>query len=82
MSYSVGKAVRELNNKNDNIYYLSGDDYFLQKFFITSLEKTYILSEKQDGIRISVDASSYYSAPSKPVGPGPRSVTGATQRLA
>ena len=41
MSYSVGKAIRELNNKNDNIYYLSGDDYFLQKFFITSLEKTY-----------------------------------------
>ena len=41
MSYSVGKAVRELNNKNDNISYLSGDDYFLQKFFIDSLEKTY-----------------------------------------
>ena len=41
MSYSVGKAIRELNNKNDNIYYLSGDDYFLQKFFINSLEKTY-----------------------------------------
>ena len=39
MVYSVGKAIREIRKKVDSIYFLSGDDYFLQFFFIKSLEK-------------------------------------------
>ena len=39
MVYSVGKAIREIRKKVDSIYFLSGDDYFLQNFFIKSLEK-------------------------------------------
>jgi len=41
MVYSVGKAIRELNKKIDNIYFLSGDDYFLQKFFINNLNEKF-----------------------------------------
>ena len=41
MVYSVGKAIRQLNKVIDNIYFLSGDDYFLQKFFITNLNKKF-----------------------------------------
>ena len=41
MAYSVGKAIRQLNKEIDNIYFLSGDDYFLQKFFITNLNKKF-----------------------------------------
>ncbi|MBI45337.1 MAG: DNA polymerase III subunit delta [Candidatus Marinimicrobia bacterium] len=41
MVYSVGKAIRQLNKKIDNIYFLSGDDYFLQKFFINNLNKKF-----------------------------------------
>ena len=41
MVYSVGKAIRQLNKEIDNIYFLSGDDYFLQKFFITNLNKKF-----------------------------------------
>ena len=38
MSYSVGKAIREINsNKISHSYFLSGDDYFLQNFFIKRL---------------------------------------------
>ena len=38
MSISVGKAIRELNsNKISPSYFLSGNDYFLQKFFIKRL---------------------------------------------
>ena len=43
MVYSVGKAIRQLNKKIDNIYFLSGDDYFLQNFFINSLNKKFNL---------------------------------------
>ena len=39
MVYSVGKAIREVKKKVDNVYFLSGDDYFLQNFFIKSLKK-------------------------------------------
>jgi len=39
MAYSVGNAVREVKKQTDNSYFLSGDDYFLQKFFITNLNK-------------------------------------------
>ena len=40
MSYSVGKAIREINsNKISHSYFLSGNDYFLQNFFIKSLDK-------------------------------------------
>ena len=39
MVYSVGKAIREIRKKIDSTYFLSGDDYFLQKFFISSLKK-------------------------------------------
>ena len=39
MVYSVGKAIREIRKKVDNTYFLSGDDYFLQNFFIKSLDK-------------------------------------------
>ena len=39
MVYSVGKAIREIREKVDNTYFLSGDDYFLQNFFIKSLDK-------------------------------------------
>ena len=38
MVYSVGKAIREIRKKIDNTYFLSGDDYFLQNFFIKSLD--------------------------------------------
>ena len=39
MSYSVGKAIREINsNKISKSYLLSGDDYFLQDFFIKRLK--------------------------------------------
>ena len=41
MVYSVGKAIRELNKEIDNVYFLSGDDYFLQKFFISTLNKKF-----------------------------------------
>ena len=41
MAYSVGKAIRQLSKEIDNIYFLSGDDYFLQKFFITNLNKKF-----------------------------------------
>ena len=41
MVYSVGKAIRALNKEIDNIYFLSGDDYFLQKFFIKNLNKKF-----------------------------------------
>ena len=41
MVYSVGKAIREIRKKVDNTYFLSGDDYFLQNFFIKSLDKHY-----------------------------------------
>ena len=41
MVYSVGKAIRDIRKKVDSIYFLSGDDYFLQNFFIKSLEKQY-----------------------------------------
>ena len=38
MSYSVGKAIREINsNKISHSYFLSGNDYFLQNFFIKRL---------------------------------------------
>tara|TARA_B000000437_G_scaffold140611_1_gene102253 strand:+ start:220 stop:1197 length:978 start_codon:yes stop_codon:yes gene_type:complete len=38
MSYSVGKAIRELNSGLiKNSYFLSGNDYFLQNFFIKRL---------------------------------------------
>ena len=33
MAYSVGKAIRELGKKINSIYFLSGDDYFLQNFW-------------------------------------------------
>ena len=39
MAYSVGKAVREIKKKTDYFYFLSGDDYFLQNFFISNLNK-------------------------------------------
>ena len=39
MVYSVGKAIRTLNKQIDNIYFLSGDDYFLQNFFIENLNE-------------------------------------------
>jgi len=39
MVYSVGKAIRTIRKKVDNLYFLSGDDYFLQNFFIKSLKK-------------------------------------------
>ena len=39
MSYSVGKAIREINsNKISKSYLLSGDDCFLQDFFIKRLK--------------------------------------------
>ena len=39
MSYSVGKAIRELNTGSiRNSYFLSGNDYFLQNFFIKRLK--------------------------------------------
>jgi len=41
MVYSVGKAIRQSNKKIDNIYFLSGDDYFLQNFFIKDLNKKF-----------------------------------------
>ena len=41
MVYSVGKAIRALNKEIDNIYFLSGDDYFLQNFFIKNLNKKF-----------------------------------------
>ena len=41
MVYSVGKAIRELKKKIDSIYFLSGDDYFLQKFFVKNLNKKF-----------------------------------------
>ena len=37
MVYSVGKAIREVREKLNNVYFLSGDDYFLQSFFIKNL---------------------------------------------
>ena len=39
MVYSVGKAIREIREKVDSTYFLSGDDYFLQNFFIKNLDK-------------------------------------------
>ena len=39
MVYSVGKAIREVRKKVNNVYFLSGDDYFLQSFFIKNLKK-------------------------------------------
>ena len=39
MAYSVGKAVREIKKKTECFYFLSGDDYFLQNFFISNLNK-------------------------------------------
>tara|TARA_Y100001970_G_scaffold294159_1_gene447706 strand:- start:33251 stop:34216 length:966 start_codon:yes stop_codon:yes gene_type:complete len=39
MVYSVGKAIREFNKNKNSIYFLSGDDYFLQSFFIKNLKK-------------------------------------------
>ena len=39
MAYSVGKAVREIKKKLDSSYFLSGDDYFLQNFFISNINK-------------------------------------------
>ena len=39
MAYSVGKAVREVKKKTDSSYFLSGNDYFLQNFFISNLNK-------------------------------------------
>ena len=41
MVFSVGKAIRELNNKINHSYFLSGDDYFLQSFFIENLNKKF-----------------------------------------
>ena len=38
MVYSVGKAIREINSKKINhSYFLSGNDCFLQDFFIKNL---------------------------------------------
>ena len=37
MVYSVGKAIREIKPNSEKLYLLSGDDYFLQKFFISKL---------------------------------------------
>jgi DNA polymerase III delta subunit len=39
MVYSVGKAIREFSKNKNSIYFLSGDDYFLQSFFIKNLKK-------------------------------------------
>ena len=38
MVYSVGKAIREFNKDTNNNYFLSGDDYFLQSFFIKKIK--------------------------------------------
>ena len=39
MVYSVGKAIREIKPNSEKLYLLSGDDYFLQKFFISKLNE-------------------------------------------
>ena len=46
MVYSVGKAIREVRKKIDSIYLLSGDDYFLQNFFIKNVNKAYDIQSK------------------------------------
>ncbi len=46
MVYSVGKAIRALNKQIDNIYFLSGNDYFLQNFFIENLNKKFHTKSK------------------------------------
>ena len=45
MVYSVGKAIRQLNKGIDKIYFLSGDDYFLQRFFIKNLNKKFNIEQ-------------------------------------
>ena len=45
MVYSVGKAIRQLNREIDNVYFLSGDDYFLQSFFINNLNKKFDIND-------------------------------------
>ena len=39
MSFSVGKAIRGLKDNFAKNYFLTGDDYFLQSFFIKTLKK-------------------------------------------
>ena len=46
MVYSVGKAIREVRKKIDSIYFLSGNDYFLQNFFIKNLNSAYNVQSK------------------------------------
>ena len=39
MVYSVGKGIRLMKSNSDKLFLLSGDDYFLQNFFITKLNE-------------------------------------------
>ena len=39
MAYSVGKGIRLMKSNSDKLFLLSGDDYFLQNFFITKLNE-------------------------------------------
>jgi len=39
MAYSVGKGIRLMKNNSDKLFLLSGDDYFLQNFFISKLSE-------------------------------------------
>ena len=39
MAFSVGKAIRGLKDNFAKNYFLTGDDYFLQSFFIKTLKK-------------------------------------------
>ena len=39
MAYSVGKGIRLMKNDLSKLYLLSGDDYFLQNFFISKLSE-------------------------------------------
>ena len=39
MAYSVGKGIRFMKSNSDKLFLLSGNDYFLQNFFISKLNE-------------------------------------------
>tara|TARA_Y100000590_G_scaffold20059_1_gene23436 strand:+ start:1173 stop:2159 length:987 start_codon:yes stop_codon:yes gene_type:complete len=60
MAYSVGKGIRLMKNNSDRLFLLSGDDYFLQTFFISKLSEynnnnyktTYLNLEEDSDIKV------------------------------